>query len=227
MKFTVISKKQKEIRKKIDFYKQYNLEEASKLVKKTSFVRFNASVDISVRLGLDTKKTNHMIRGVVFLPHGSGKRIDVLALVPPDKTKEAKESGADYVGLDKYLSKIREGWVDFDIIVTVPSVMPKLGQLGRILAPRGLMPNPKSGTVTLTPGNAVREIKSGKIYFQSDRYGIVHACIGKVSFPPKKIQENACALIHTLNRLKPPSIIKSIYLSNTMGPGISIDPKKI
>ena len=168
-----------------------------------------------------------MIRGVVFLPHGSGKRIDVLALVPPDKTKEAKESGADYVGLDKYLSKIREGWVDFDIIVTVPSVMPKLGQLGRILAPRGLMPNPKSGTVTLTPGNAVREIKSGKIYFQSDRYGIVHACIGKVSFPPKKIQENACALIHTLNRLKPPSIIKSIYLSNTMGPGISIDPKKI
>src|SRR5438046_5389204 len=166
MKFTVISKKQKEIRKKIDFYKQYNLEEASKLVKKTSFVRFNASVDISVRLGLDTKKTNHMIRGVVFLPHGSGKRIDVLALVPPDKTKEAKESGADYVGLDKYLSKIREGWVDFDIIVTVPSVMPKLGQLGRILAPRGLMPNTKSGTVTLTPGNAVREIKSVIIYFQ-------------------------------------------------------------
>jgi large subunit ribosomal protein L1 len=219
-----ISKKQKEIRKKIDFYKQYNLEEASKLVKKTSFVRFNASVDISVRLSIDTKKTNHMISGVVFLPHGRGKRIDVLALVPPEKNKEAKESGADYVGLEEYLSKIREGWVDFDIIVTMPSLLPKLGILGRILGPRGLMPNPKSGTVTLSPGKAIREIKSGKINFLSDRYGIVNASIGKVSFSTKKIKENAQVLIQTLNRFKP---IKSIYLSNTMGPGISIDPKKI
>lgn len=219
-----ISKKQKEIRKNLSFFKQYNLEEASKLVKKTSFVRFNASVDISVRLSLDSTKTNHMISGVVFLPHGNGRRIDVLALVPPEKTKEAKESGADYVGLEEYLSKIREGWVDFDIIVTVPSLMPNLGVLGRILGPRGLMPNPKLGTVTLSPGKAIREIKSGKIDFLSDRYGIVNASIGKVSFSPKEIQENAQALIKTLNSLKP---IKSIYLSNTMGPGISIDPKKI
>lgn len=224
-----LTKKQKEVASKVDKNKIYNLEEASSLVKETSTTKFDASVDIAVRLGVDPRKANQMVRGVVSLPHGTGKDIKVLALVTPDKEAEAKEAGADYVGLDEYLQKIKEGWTDVDVIVTMPAVMGKLGPLGRVLGPRGLMPNPKSGTVTMEIGKAVAEVKAGKIDFKVDKYGIIHAGIGKVSFDAAKIKENATELIQTLIKLKPTAAkgvyVKSIYLSSTMGPGISIDTK--
>ncbi|WP_417431869.1 50S ribosomal protein L1 [Halpernia sp.] len=224
-----LTKKQKEARAKVDANKIYNLDEASALVKEINTTKFDASVDLAVRLGVDPRKANQMVRGVVSLPHGTGKDVKVLALVTPDKEAEAKEAGADYVGLDEYLQKIKEGWTDVDVIVTMPAVMGKLGPLGRVLGPRGLMPNPKSGTVTMEIGKAVAEVKAGKIDFKVDKYGIVHAAIGKVSFDAQKIKENATELIQTLNKLKPTAAkgvyVKSIYMSSTMSPGIAIDTK--
>lgn len=224
-----LTKKQKEAAGKVDANKVYNIDEASSLVKEVNTTKFDASVDLAVRLGVDPRKANQMVRGVVSLPHGTGKDVKVLALVTPDKEAEAKEAGADYVGLDEYLQKIKEGWTDVDVIVTMPAVMGKLGPLGRILGPRGLMPNPKSGTVTMDIGKAVAEVKAGKIDFKVDKYGIVHAAIGKVSFDAEKIKENAIELIQTLNKLKPTAAkgiyVKSIYMSSTMSPGIAIDTK--
>ncbi|SEG28122.1 large subunit ribosomal protein L1 [Halpernia humi] len=224
-----LTKKQKEAHSKVDANKIYNLEEAAALVKQINTTKFDASVDLAVRLGVDPRKANQMVRGVVSLPHGTGKDVKVLALVTPDKEAEAKEAGADYVGLDEYLQKIKEGWTDVDVIVTMPAVMGKLGPLGRVLGPRGLMPNPKSGTVTMDIGKAVAEVKAGKIDFKVDKYGIVHAAIGKVSFDAQKIKENATELIQTLNKLKPTAAkgvyVKSIYMSSTMSPGIAIDTK--
>lgn len=227
----VLTKKQKAVVAKVDKSKLYTLEEASILVKEVSYTKFDASVDIAVRLGVDPRKANQMVRGVVSLPHGTGKETRVLALVTPDKEEEAKNAGADYVGLDDYLQKIKEGWTDVDVIVTQPQVMGKLGPLGRVLGPRGLMPNPKTGTVTTEIGKAISEVKAGKIDFKVDKYGIVHAAIGKVSFDAKNIQENAQEIISTLIKLKPQAAkgvyVKSIYLSSTMSPGIAIDPKGI
>ncbi|NPA43776.1 MAG: 50S ribosomal protein L1 [Chlorobi bacterium] len=226
-----LSKKMKAALAKYDKNKHYSLEEASKLVKELSYENFDASVDIAVRLGVDPRKADQMIRGVVTLPHGTGKDVKVLALVPPEKEDEAKEAGADYVGMDEYIEKIKQGWTDVDVIITTPSMMRKLGPLGRILGPRGLMPNPKTGTVTMDVGRAVREVKAGKIDFRVDKKGIVHAAIGKVSFPPEKIKENAEELIHTLIKMKPASAkgtyLKSIAMSSTMGPGIKIDTKSV
>lgn len=226
-----LTKKQKEAVSKIEKNKIYNLEEASALVKEVNFAKFDASVDIAVRLGVDPRKANQMVRGVVSLPHGTGKDIKVLALVTPEKEAEAKEAGADYVGLDEYLQKIKDGWTDVDVIVTMPAVMGKLGPLGRVLGPRGLMPNPKSGTVTMDIGKAVAEVKAGKIDFKVDKYGIIHAGIGKVSFDAAKIKENAQELVQTLIKLKPTAskgvYVKSIYLSSTMSPGIAIDTKSV
>lgn len=226
-----LTKKQKEALTKIEKNKVYSLEEGSALVKEVNTAKFDASVDIAVRLGVDPRKANQMVRGVVSLPHGTGKDVKVLALVTPDKEAEAKEAGADYVGLDEYLQKIKEGWTDVDVIVTMPAVMGKLGPLGRVLGPRGLMPNPKSGTVTMDIGKAVAEVKAGKIDFKVDKYGIIHAAIGKVSFEPAKLRENAAELIHTLLKLKPTAskgiYVKSIYLSSTMSPGIAIDTKSV
>jgi len=226
-----ISKKRKEALSKLDKNKLYSLEEASELVKKISYANFDESVDLAVRLGVDPRKANQMVRGVVTLPHGTGKDKKVLALVTPDKEEEAKAAGADYVGLDDYLEKIKGGWTDVDVIITMPSVMRKLGPLGRILGPRGLMPNPKTGTVTMEVGKAIKEVKAGKIDFKVDKTGIVHASIGKVSFSPKKIKENAVELITTLNKLKPSAAkgtyMKSVSLSSTMSPGIKIDPKSV
>ncbi len=226
-----VSKKQKEALSKIDKNKLYTLEEGSALVKEVNIAKFDASVDIAVRLGVDPRKANQMVRGVVSLPHGTGKDVKVLALVTPDKEAEAKEAGADYVGLDEYLQKIKDGWTDVDVIVTMPAVMGKLGPLGRVLGPRGLMPNPKSGTVTQEIGKAVAEVKAGKIDFKVDKYGIIHAAIGKVSFEPQKIRENAQELIQTLIKLKPTAAkgtyVKSVYLSSTMSPGIAIDTKSV
>jgi len=226
-----LSKKMKAALSKYDKNKLYTLDEASQLVKDLSFENFDASVDIAVRLGVDPRKADQMIRGVVTLPHGTGKDVKVLALVTPDKEDEAKEAGADYVGLDEYIDKIKKGWTDVDVIITMPSVMRKLGPLGRILGPRGLMPNPKTGTVTMEVGKAVKEVKAGKIDFRVDKKGIVHASIGKVSFEPQKIKENAEELIHTLNKMKPASTkgtyMKSIALSSTMGPGIKVDTKAV
>ena len=196
-----LTKKQKEALSKVEKNKIYNLDEASALVKEVNFAKFDASVDIAVRLGVDPRKANQMVRGVVSLPHGTGKDIKVLALVTPDKEAEAKEAGADYVGLDEYLTKIKNGWTDVDVIVTMPAVMGKLGPLGRVLGPRGLMPNPKSGTVTMDIGKAVAEVKAGKIDFKVDKYGIIHAGIGKVSFDAAKLRENAAELISTLIKL--------------------------
>lgn len=225
-----LTKKMKAALAKVDKNKAYTLEEAAKLVKETSIARFDASVDIAVRLGVDPRKANQMVRGVVTLPHGTGKSVRVLALVPPDKEAEAKEAGADYVGLDEYIEKIKNGWTDVDVIITLPSVMGKIGPLGRILGPRGLMPNPKTGTVTMDIGKAVKDVKAGKIDFKVDRYGIVHAAIGKVSFEPAKIKENAEELLKTIVRLKPSTAkgtyIKSIYMSSTMGPGIAVDTRQ-
>ncbi|KFF24207.1 50S ribosomal protein L1 [Chryseobacterium vrystaatense] len=224
-----LTKKQKEALSKVEKGRIYNLEEGSALVKEVNTTKFDASVDIAVRLGVDPRKANQMVRGVVSLPHGTGKDVKVLALVTPDKEAEAKEAGADYVGLDEYLQKIKEGWTDVDVIVTMPAVMGKLGPLGRVLGPRGLMPNPKSGTVTMEIGKAVTEVKAGKIDFKVDKYGIIHAGIGKVSFDAAKIKENAQELISTLIKMKPTAAkgtyVKSIYLSSTMSPGIAIDTK--
>ena len=226
-----LTKKQKEALEKIDRTSLYSVEEATSLVKEVNYAKYDASVYIAVRLGVDPKKANQMVRGVVSLPHGTGKDVRVLALVTPDKEAEAKEAGADYVGLDEYLQKIKEGWTDVDVIVTMPAVMGKLGPLGRILGPRGLMPNPKSGTVTLEVGKAVSEVKAGKIDFKVDRYGIIHAAIGKVSFEPVKLQENINELMTTLVKLKPTAAkgvyVKSITLSSTQSPGIPVDPKSV
>lgn len=226
-----LTKKYKEALSKVDANKAYSLVEGSKLVKDITFTKFDASVDIAVRLGVDPRKANQMVRGVVTLPHGTGKDVRVLALVTPDKEAEAKAAGADYVGLDEYLQKIKDGWTDVDVIVTMPSVMGKLGPLGRILGPRGLMPNPKTGTVTMEIGKAVQEVKAGKIDFRVDKTGIVHTSIGKVSFDADKLVDNATELIQTLIKLKPTAAkgtyIKSIYLSSTMSPSVSIDPKAV
>ena len=226
-----LTKKQKEAQAKVDKSKLYTIDEAAALVKDVNTAKFDASVDIAVRLGVDPKKANQMVRGVVSLPHGTGKDVKVLALVTPDKEAEAKEAGADFVGLDEYLDKIKNGWTDVDVIVTMPAVMGKLGPLGRVLGPRGLMPNPKSGTVTMEIGKAVTEVKAGKIDFKVDKYGIIHAGIGKVSFDAAKIKENAQELISTLIKMKPTAAkgtyVKSIYLSSTMSPGIAIDTKSV
>lgn len=226
-----LTKKQKEANAKVDKTKLYSIDEAAALVKDVNTAKFDASVDIAVRLGVDPKKANQMVRGVVSLPHGTGKDVTVLALVTPDKEAEAKEAGADYVGLDEYLDKIKNGWTDVDVIVTMPAVMGKLGPLGRVLGPRGLMPNPKAGTVTTEVGKAVSDVKAGKIDFKVDRYGIIHAAIGKVSFEPEKIKDNAAELVQTLQKLKPTAskgtYMKSITISSTMSPGISIDPKSL
>lgn len=225
-----LTKKMKAAAAKVDKNKAYSLEEAAKLVKETSITKFDASVDIAIRLGVDPRKANQMVRGVVTLPHGTGKNVRVLALVPADKETEAKEAGADYVGMDEYIEKIKNGWTDVDVIITLPSVMGKIGPLGRILGPRGLMPNPKTGTVTMDIGKAVKDVKAGKIDFKVDRYGIVHAAIGKVSFDSSKIKENAEELLKTIVRLKPSTAkgtyIRSINISSTMGPGISIDTRQ-
>ncbi|MDX1829840.1 MAG: 50S ribosomal protein L1 [Lutibacter sp.] len=226
-----LTKKQKEAQAKVDKNQSYSLKDASALVKEITNVNFDASIDLAVRLGVDPRKANQMVRGVVTLPHGTGKDVKVLALVTPDKEADAKEAGADYVGLDEYLQKIKDGWTDVDVIITMPSVMGKLGPLGRILGPRGLMPNPKTGTVTMDVAKAVTEVKAGKIDFKVDKTGIVHAAIGKASFDADKIMDNAEELIHTLIKLKPTTAkgtyIKSIYLSSTMSPGISIDAKSV
>ena len=226
-----LTKRQKEAQAKVEKNKLYSIEDASSLVKEVNYAKFDASVDIAVRLGVDPKKANQMVRGVVSLPHGTGKDVKVLALVTPDKEAEAKAAGADYVGLDEYLQKIKEGWTDVDVIVTMPAVMGKLGPLGRILGPRGLMPNPKSGTVTLEVGKAVAEVKAGKIDFKVDRYGIIHAGIGKVSFDADKIKENANELVQTLIKLKPTAAkgtyVKSITLSTTQSVGVPVDPKSV
>jgi large subunit ribosomal protein L1 len=224
-----LTKKQKEARSKIDPNKAYSLEEASALIKEISKVNFDPSVDLAVRLNVDPRKSNQMVRGVVTLPHGTGKDVKVLALVTPDKEEEAKAAGADYVGLDEYLDKIKSGWTDVDVIVTMPSVMGKLGPLGRVLGPRGLMPNPKTGTVTMDIAKAVSDVKAGKIDFKVDKTGIVHAAIGKASFDADKIVGNAKELITTLVKLKPRAskgiYIKSIFMSSTMSPGVEIDAK--
>jgi large subunit ribosomal protein L1 len=226
-----LTKKQKEAHAKIDKNKLYSINEASALVKEISNAKFDASVDIAVRLGVDPRKANQMVRGVVTLPHGTGKDIKVLALVTPDKEAEAKEAGADFVGLDEYLEKIKSGWTDVDVIITMPSVMGKLGPLGRILGPRGLMPNPKTGTVTMDVAKAVSEVKAGKIDFKVDKTGIVHAAIGKVSFSADKIADNAKELLDTLLKLKPAAAkgiyMKTIYLSSTMSPSVELDPKSV
>jgi large subunit ribosomal protein L1 len=226
-----LTKKQKEAVAKIDRDKLYSLQEASELIKSITNVKFDASVDLAVRLGVDPRKANQMVRGVVTLPHGTGKDVKVLALVPPDKEDEAKEAGADYVGLDEYLDKIKGGWTDVDVIITMPSVMGKLGPLGRVLGPRGLMPNPKTGTVTMDVAKAVSEVKAGKIDFKVDKTGIVHAAIGKVSFTPDKIAGNAKELIDTLVKMKPAAAkgvyMKSIHMSSTMSPSVQLDPKAV
>jgi len=224
-----LTKKQKEALAKIEKSKFYSLNEASALVKEISKTNFDASVDIAVRLGVDPKKANQMVRGVVSLPHGTGKDIKVLALVTPDKEQEAKDAGADLVGLNEYLEKIKSGWTDVDVIITMPSVMGKLGPLGRVLGPRGLMPNPKTGTVTMDIAKAVSEVKAGKIDFKVDKAGIVHASIGKVSFSVDKIEGNARELISTIVKLKPTAskgvYVKSIFMSSTMSPSIAVDSK--
>jgi large subunit ribosomal protein L1 len=226
-----LTKKQKEAASKIDKSKLYSLKDAAALIKDVASAKFDESVDIAVRLGVDPRKANQMVRGVVALPHGTGKNMRVLALVTPDKEAEAKAAGADHVGLDDYLQKIKDGWTDIDVIVTVPAVMGKLGPLGRVLGPRGLMPNPKTGTVTMEVGKAVSEIKAGKIDFKVDKTGIVHAGIGKVSFGADKIVDNAHEIIQTLIKLKPTAAkgtyIKSIYLTSTMSPAIALDPKAV
>lgn len=226
-----LTKNQKLASEKIEAGKTYSLKEAAQLVKEVTFTKFDASVDIDVRLGVDPRKANQMVRGVVSLPHGTGKQVRVLALCTPDQEADAKAAGADYVGLDEYIEKIKGGWTDIDVIITQPSVMGKIGALGRVLGPRGLMPNPKSGTVTNEIGKAVKEVKQGKIDFKVDKNGIVHTSIGKISFSPDQIRENAKEFIATLNKLKPATAkgtyMKSIYLSSTMSPGIKIDPKSV
>ena len=226
-----LTKKQKEAASKIEKNKLYSLKDASALIKLVASAKFDESVDIAVRLGVDPRKANQMVRGVVTLPHGTGKDVKVLALVTPDKEAEALAAGADFVGLDDYLQKIKDGWTDVDVIITMPSVMGKLGPLGRILGPRGLMPNPKTGTVTMDVAKAVQEVKAGKIDFKVDKTGIVHAGIGKISFGSEQIVDNAHEIIQTLIKLKPTAAkgtyIKSIYLTSTMSPAIALDPKAV
>ncbi len=226
---TKLTKNQKLAAEKLDRNKLYTLTEASHIVKDITRTKFDASIDLDVRLGIDPRKSNQMVRGVVSLPHGTGKQTRVLVLCTPDKVAEATEAGADHVGLDEFVDKIKAGWTDVDVIITMPSVMGKVGQLGRILGPRGLMPNPKSGTVTMEIGKAVKEVKQGKIDFKVDKSGIIHASIGKVSFEPNKIVDNAREFISMVNKLKPAAAkgtyIKSIFLSSTMSMGIKIDPK--
>ena len=226
-----LTKNRKAVLDKFEPAKLYTLPEASALVKEITTTKFNASVDIDVRLGVDPRKANQMVRGVVTLPHGTGKEIRVLALVTPDKEAEAREAGADHVGLDDFVEKIKGGWTDIDVIITMPSCMAKIGPLGRILGPRGLMPNPKSGTVTMEVGKAITDVKKGKIDFKVDKFGIVHAAIGKVSFDPEKLAENARELLTTIIKLKPSAAkgtyVKSVYLSSTMSPGIPVDPRSI
>ncbi|GAT63337.1 50S ribosomal protein L1 [Paludibacter jiangxiensis] len=226
-----LTKNQKLANSKVEPGKAYSLKEAAQLVKEITTTKFDASVDVDVRLGIDPRKSNQMVRGVVSLPHGTGKQIRVLALCSPDAEADAKAAGADYVGLDEYIEKIKGGWTDIDVIITQPAIMGKIGALGRVLGPRGLMPNPKSGTVTNEVGKAVQEVKQGKIDFKVDKSGIVHTSIGKVSFDASKIADNAKEFIHTLIKLKPSTAkgtyVKSIYLSSTMSLGIKIDPKSV
>ena len=226
-----MTKNRKEIFGKHDLSKAYSLQDACNLVKDVSTTKFDASIDMCIRLGVDPRKANQMVRGTVALPHGTGKDVKVLVLCTPDKEEEAKEAGADYYGLDEYISKIKSGWTDVDVIITMPSVMGKVGALGRILGPRGLMPNPKTGTVTMEVGKAVNEVKSGKIDFKVDKYGIIHSSVGKVSFDGDKIRDNANELLQTLLKMKPSSAkgtyFKSIYITSTMSPGIQIDAKSV
>ena len=226
-----LTKKQKEANAKLDNSKIYSVEDASALIKEITNVKFDASVDLAIRLGVDPRKANQMVRGVVTLPHGTGKDVKVLALVTPDKEAEATAAGADYVGLDEYLQKIKGGWTDVDVIITMPSVMGKLGPLGRILGPRGLMPNPKTGTVTMDVAKAVTDVKAGKIDFKVDKTGIVHAAIGKTSFDAEKIADNANELIQTIVKLKPTTAkgtyIKSVFMSSTMSPSVAVDVKSV
>jgi large subunit ribosomal protein L1 len=226
-----LTRKQKEAYAKIEKDKLYSVEEASALIKEITTTKFDASIDLAIRLGVDPRKANQMVRGVVTLPHGTGKDVKVLALVTPDKEAEAKEAGADFVGLDEYLDKIKGGWTDVDVIITMPSVMGKLGPLGRVLGPRGLMPNPKTGTVTMDVAKAVSDVKAGKIDFKVDKSGIIHAAIGKASFSPDKIAGNTQELLDTLNKLKPAAAkgiyMRSIYMSSTMSPSLQLDPKAV
>lgn len=228
---TKLTKNRKLALTKIEPNRLYKLAEAAALLKEITYTKFDASVDIDVRLGVDPRKSNQMVRGVVSLPHGTGKQVRVLVLCTPDKEEAAKAAGADYVGLDEYIEKIKGGWTDIDVIITMPSVMGKIGALGRILGPRGLMPNPKSGTVTMDVDKAVKEVKQGKIDFKVDKFGIVHTSIGKVSFAPEKIVDNAVEFINSIIKLKPTTAkgtyIKSIYLSTTMSYGIPVDTKTI
>ena len=226
-----LTKNKKLALEKIEDGRAYTIEEAAQLVKEITFTKFDASVDIDVRLGVDPRKANQMVRGVVTLPHGTGKDIRVLVLCTPDKEEEAKAAGADYVGLDEYIEKLKSGWTDIDIIITMPAIMGKIGALGRILGPRGLMPNPKSGTVTMEIGKAVKEVKQGKIDFKVDKFGIVHTSIGKVNFEAEKIMDNAREFMATIQKLKPSSAkgtyVKSVFLSSTMSPGIKLDLKSL
>ena len=226
-----LTKNQKIAYAKVEPNKAYNLAEAAALLKEITFTKFDASVDIDVRLGVDPRKANQMVRGVVTLPHGTGKTVRVLVLCTPEKEAEAKEAGADYVGLDEYVEKIKSGWTDVDVIICTPNVMGKVGALGRILGPRGLMPNPKTGTVTMEVGKAVQDVKAGKIDFKVDKYGIVHTSIGKVSFTAEQIEENAKEVMSTIIKLKPSAAkgtyVQSVYLSTTMSPGVQVDPKSV
>ncbi|PHR70984.1 MAG: 50S ribosomal protein L1 [Lutibacter sp.] len=228
---TKLTKKQKEAVAKVDKSQALNVSDASALIKEITNVKFDASVDLAIRLGVDPRKANQMVRGVVTLPHGTGKDVKVLALVTPDKAADATAAGADYVGLDEYLTKIKGGWTDVDVIITMPSVMGKLGPLGRVLGPRGLMPNPKTGTVTMDVAKAVKDVKAGKIDFKVDKTGIIHASIAKVSFDADKIADNANELLQTIIKLKPTSAkgtyIKSIFMSSTMSPSVAIDDKSL
>lgn len=228
---TKITRKRKEVLAKYDKTVTYPVVEAVKIVKETTYTKFDASVDLDIRLGVDPRKANQMVRGTVALPHGTGKTIRVLVLCTPEKEEEAKAAGADFVGLDEYIQKIKGGWTDVDVVITMPSVMAKVGALGRILGPRGLMPNPKSGTVTMEIGKAVQDVKAGKIDFKVDKSGIIHASVAKISFDDGKIVDNAKELVQTIVKLKPAAAkgtyIKSIYMSSTMGPGIQIEPKSV
>jgi large subunit ribosomal protein L1 len=226
-----LTKKQKEALAKFDKTKSYGLNEAVEVVKGITYTSFDASVDLDVRLGVDPRKANQMVRGTVTLPHGTGKTICVLALVTPDKEDEAKAAGADHVGLEEYIEKIKQGWTDIDVVITMPQVMPKIGPLGKILGPRGLMPNPKTGTVTMDVAKAIKEVKAGKIDFKVDKYGIIHASIGKVSFGNDQLVDNAKELLQTIIKLKPTAAkgtyMRSVYISSTMSPGIQVEPKSI
>jgi large subunit ribosomal protein L1 len=228
---TKLTKARKEVLAKFDKNAVYSLPEAIKVVKDITRTKFDASVDIDVRLGVDPRKANQMVRGTVTLPHGTGKTVRVLVLCTPDKEEEAKAAGADFVGLDDYVERIKKGWTDFDVVITLPSVMPKIGPLGRILGPRGLMPNPKTGTVTMEVGKAVQDVKAGKIDFKVDKYGIIHASVGKVSFTEDKLADNTRELIHTILKLKPTAAkgtyVKSIYISSTMSPGVHVDSRSV